>query len=346
MTPGREFVPRTAWEHITGELVEPRQVRWHINVPPAALDVRVNLREEIGRVRKDPNVIGFSFTNTKGIRSQETLLFDVLFAVGTDGPADATLQDLPERIAAFVPDDPGAFQRRESDQALGYAAPFIDVSWVQNPVDPSTALRSAALPRGEVLARLREGLNTPEGRARLGAAMAAPIRHHLGLTRVARQTMIVSGLPDGETPIAFDDQVDALAAAFRHGGVNPDGEQNLPEPSGFTRVPLTGFTRLDPYATPRVEDVANADGGVTMGEVFGLPYWCVPGTWVRSKLPDGGVLQIGSVEDRTIVLWPWRSPTSRTWHRPGQIFTDDYELAESPEKPRTAFERLDDDWCW
>ena len=178
---------------------------WTLRFPFDTVDARVFARQAISELRRDPAVTDVQL-NPALPRSAwfDTLLVQVEFLEGHDQPADAVLA---ERLLAFRP-------RREPPTPWPYDPPV--------PEDDEQPVRQRGMldnfnyiygPRQDrpnengdhFTPELRQQLiqqyiGTAEGRTRLAASMAAPLRARMDYQSVARRTFLVEQLPDGALP--------------------------------------------------------------------------------------------------------------------------------------------------
>lgn len=149
-------------------------------------------------------------------------------------------------------------------------------------------------------------INSTEGRSRLAASMAAPLRARRDYTSVARRTFLVEQLPDGALPV-YDRDLDPGAMATLRSGLLSD-------------VSMGATTSTEPWVRPE---------------------WLKLEQWVTR---NGEVAKIVKVEMLNIEFQVWRSfnPPRRQIIT---SFAREWAPCDEPKEPESRFSRilLDDD---
>jgi hypothetical protein len=204
-----------------------------------------------------------------------------------------------------------------------------------------------------------------EGRSRLAAAMAAPLRARRDYQGIARRALLVEPMPEGASPIYIPGSggqtMAEMGRLLSEAPLQPTrmymAEQDFADIQAWSAQEEVGPTVVNPNAinrramVPEFEIFSNPT--VTLQEIqsrrFSLidrgatlsppPEWAGVGVWIRSKKDSSDIWQITGMDDRNVTVEVWRGIYKSNVWAFGHLVSH-YEPCMAPMAVPNRFERL------
>lgn len=303
---------------------------WTLRLPFDTVDARVFVRQSISELRRDPAVTDVQLQpNLPRSAWFDTVLVQVEFLEGHDQPADLALA---ERLRVYLPRGP------ERSQAM--------VEGFRRNYGLDRPNENGDLFTPELRQQLIDQyLGNPEGRTRLAASFANPIRRNRDYQAIGRRTFLVEQLPDGALPVYTDPPWRPESRFNPPPEPPPFVTPDWIQPGAFAR--FVGPSRAGHSQHGRIVEIESI-----VGSFIRVWTWSRVGTWARDTEASANDVILAS---SFAILWePVERPTEpqTAWDRllgdeaPEDAPCGPQEPAREPGGARTAWSRLGWDEPW